>query len=60
MGTQKPVPVDEPDNFFVALGQLDEWNFSSTLKAWKSGHPASMIGTSANQTTCGIAYSGNG
>jgi hypothetical protein len=43
MRTQKTVPVDEPDDFVIALRQFDGRNRGDTLKAWKSGHPASMI-----------------
>ena len=59
VGTQKPVPVDKPDDFMVAFRQLDWRNPSDTLKARKSGHPTSMNETSANQTTCRIASFGN-
>ena len=34
VGTQKPVPVNEPDNFVVAHRQLDGCNRGNTLKAW--------------------------
>jgi hypothetical protein len=57
-GTQKPVPVNEPDDFLVALNQPDGRNRGNTLKARKAGHQASMKATSADETTCEIVYSG--
>jgi len=58
VGTQKPVPVDEPEYVVVALRQLDRRNFNNTLEAWKSVHHASMMRTRSIHKTCGIVYSG--
>jgi hypothetical protein len=58
VGTQKPVPVNQPDDFVVTLGQLDWRNLGDTLKARQAGHPASMNPASDNQTTRGFAHAG--
>ena len=58
MGTQKPMPVNEPEYFMVAFRQLDGRNRGNALEAGKAGHPASMNGASPNQTTCGFVDSG--
>ena len=45
MRTQKPMPVDEPDDFVVALRQPDGRDFGDALKAWQSGHPSNNGGS---------------
>jgi hypothetical protein len=49
--TQKPMPVDEPDDFTVAFGQPDGCNFGGALEARMSGHPTSMSAMPSKQTT---------
>ena len=42
IGTEKTMPVNEPDDVAVALSQLDRRNRGNALEAGKSGHPATM------------------
>jgi hypothetical protein len=42
MGTQKPVPMDEPDDFAVMFRQSDGRNADDALKARESCHPLRM------------------
>jgi hypothetical protein len=46
--TQKPVPVNEPENFKVTFNQPDGRNFGGALKTRESRHPTSMAGTPSN------------
>jgi hypothetical protein len=48
LGTQKTVPVDEPNDIVVTLRQPDRRNRGDTLKTRESRHPASMKAISAN------------
>jgi hypothetical protein len=41
-GTQKAMPVDEPDDVAVALSQMDGRNREDTFETGESGHPATM------------------
>ena len=59
VGTQKSVPVDEPDDFLVAFRQLDWRNFGNATKAWKSGHFSTMSETRKMVKTRDFARCGN-
>ena len=59
MGTQKSVPVDEPDDFAVAFRQPDGRNRGGTLESWKAGHSARMRPPRKTWETIGFAYEGN-
>jgi len=59
VGTQKPVPVDEPENFVVARRQLDGRNRGHALESGKAGHPARMTGTGKMGETLEFAQCGN-
>jgi len=58
MGTQKTVPVDEPDDFVVTLRQPDGRNLGNTLEARESRHFARLKQSALNQQTCGIVATG--
>jgi hypothetical protein len=45
VGTQKPVPVNEPENVVVALRQLNGRNRGHALETGKAGHPVRMTVT---------------
>jgi hypothetical protein len=55
VGTQKPVPLNEPNDLVVAFRQFDWRNFGNALKARKSGHPASMTGIRKTKETLRFA-----
>jgi hypothetical protein len=59
MGTQKPVPVDEPENVMVALRQLNGRNRGHALESGKAGHSASMMVTGKMGETIEFALCGN-
>ena len=54
-GTEKTMPVDEPDDVTVALRQLDGRNREDTFETGKSGHPATMKGTARRRETVKLA-----
>jgi hypothetical protein len=41
--TQKPVPVNEPDDFVVAVSKSDGGSFDGMPNARKLGYPVSLI-----------------
>lgn len=53
------MPVDEPENFVVALSQLDWRNYADTLKAWKAWHPTRLMVTGKMRETIEFAVLGN-
>jgi len=48
IGTQKAMPMDEPDDFVVTRRQLDGRNRGDTLEAGKSRHPARLKQPASN------------
>ncbi len=54
-GTEKTMPVDEPDDVVVALGQLDGRNRENLFEAGESGHPATMKGMDEMRETVKLA-----
>ncbi|MCX6896000.1 MAG: hypothetical protein NTZ16_10985 [Verrucomicrobia bacterium] len=58
VGTQKPMPMDESDDFMVARRQLTGRNRGDTLKARKSRHFAKLKQSALNRQTCGIVNLG--
>jgi hypothetical protein len=59
VGTQKPVPVDEPEYVVVALRQQDRRNRGHTFETGKAGHSASMMVTGKMGETIEFALCGN-
>jgi hypothetical protein len=58
MGTQKTMPVDEPDNIVVTPRQSDGRSYGDALETWQSGHSASMTVTRKIRETREFGISG--
>lgn len=61
-GTKKTVPVDEPEDEAVAVGQFDGDNRRRTPEAMKAGglHPGRISEAEAAVEASGIALGGKG
>lgn len=55
VGTQKTVPVNQPEDLMVTLRQLDWRNRGHTLKMQQSGQPTTVAGMNKTRETLGLS-----